>query len=75
MHFVLGRGFDALARLLPGGEYNTGLWIPQGRCANDEVIGPVSQGVRLASATLARSNEPINPRKDTVGACMASCAG
>ena len=75
MEFVLGCEIDALARLLPGGDYNTGLWIPQGRNPNDEVIGPVSQGARRASATLARSKGRINQRKDIAGACTDSCAG
>ena len=37
-YFVLGHWFDAVARTLPAGDYNTHLWIPQGMDANDEVI-------------------------------------
>jgi hypothetical protein len=36
--FVLGEWFDAVAVTLPGGDYNTRLWIPQGIQAHDEVI-------------------------------------
>ena len=75
MGFVLGLWIDALALLLPGRDYNTGLWIPQGQSANDEVIRPVSRIGFSASATLARSNGHINPRKGIVGASTAFCAG
>jgi hypothetical protein len=75
LEFVLRHGFDALALLLPGRDYNTGLWIPQGCSAHNEVIEAVSQGPRWSSGRLARSKEPINPRKDIAGASTDSCAG
>lgn len=60
---------------LPGGDYNTALWIPQGRPANDKVIGSVSRMLGSGSGTLARSNEPINRRRGIAGEFMVSCAG
>ena len=41
LRFVLGEWFDAVAETLPGGDYNTHLWIPQGIQTPDEVITPV----------------------------------
>ena len=46
VEFVLESWSDAMAFWLPAGEYNTGLWIPQGQLTHDEVIRPLSPGPR-----------------------------
>ena len=38
LRFVLSDWFDVVDLTLPGGDYNTRLWIPQGIRAHDEVI-------------------------------------
>jgi hypothetical protein len=70
--FVLDTCCGALAVWLPGGDYNTHLWIPQGTQGDDEVTPALSPGGFRCSGTLARSKGPINPRSATAGACTAS---
>jgi hypothetical protein len=41
LDFVLGDWFDVVVITLPGGDYNTRLWIPQGIQAHNEVITPM----------------------------------
>src|SRR5713226_6477124 len=73
------------SNLLPGGNSNKGLWMPQGPMSMDEVILAVSGiaepgsvhyrgSIRLQAQGISPSNEPISPRSATAGGCTAFSA-
>ena len=50
------------SNLLPGGDCNKGLWVPQGPMSMDEVIRAVSWIEEPGSATLPRFHQPPGKR-------------